>query len=665
MESFGEVSGLVINPAKSKLWLSKRCDEQHTQMVQGLLRADVAGTEEKYLGVLLSRTKSAKKNALMLMEKLKLKLTGWKTKMLSHAGRLVLLKSVLMSLPVYYMSVEVLPKCIIKQMESLIAKFFWGKTDQMRYLSFVAWKKICQPFERGGLGVRQLEIFGDALFLKLVWAMISQDEKIWVQVCKGKYYNNMGFWRSINVAGASPLWRQTVKMRDFFKENVKWQLVDGKKVEVMSQPWYTGWQVADQASRGDRRIKVADLFDKEADDWNEAQMTRLLGVHATAYIVQNVEKLQEVEGLTDKLIWEYNKAGNYTVKDGYECSIMRSGMMPDEISWKEIWKWQGIAPKVKIFMWRLLANALPLAQNMHMRIQSISPMCARCQQENEYATHCFFFCPGSRMVWFGGQLGIRTDSLPIDIREAVHYVTQGMNENNIRIFCYTLWEIWLTRNDFCFETKQFDPTGVCMKIRSWNSKTNGVQNQNTGTSDAVERRPYEIPQNSWQVIVDASWEVSKKAGAAYLVYREGMLHSLGLDQYEADDPFMAEAMALQFAVHGVRGLLHEQENQPVHFLIDCLNLAEAVQQHETDNIPSWRARYVVAHIERSMAELGDASRVRYVRREAVKPAHDLANHARRMGVRYQGIPTVLLMCQHNIGMNIDPSFFQQVLEAPP
>ena len=57
---------------------------------------------------------------------LKNRLSGWKSRFLSFGGRLVLLKSVLTSLPVYALSFFKAPSGIISSIESLFIKFFLG-----------------------------------------------------------------------------------------------------------------------------------------------------------------------------------------------------------------------------------------------------------------------------------------------------------------------------------------------------------------------------------------------------------------------------------------------------------------------------------------------------------------------------------------------------------
>ncbi|XP_028125599.1 uncharacterized protein LOC114322487 [Camellia sinensis] len=61
-----------------------------------------------------------------IVEKFKKKLTGWKRRMLSFAGRVTLIKSVLSCLPIYYMSLFRIPKCVAREIDKIQAAFLWG-----------------------------------------------------------------------------------------------------------------------------------------------------------------------------------------------------------------------------------------------------------------------------------------------------------------------------------------------------------------------------------------------------------------------------------------------------------------------------------------------------------------------------------------------------------
>ena len=63
---------------------------------------------------------------LVLKERAWKKLQGWKEKLLSRAGKEVLLKSVIQSIPTYMMSLFAIPECILNEINSMCARFGWG-----------------------------------------------------------------------------------------------------------------------------------------------------------------------------------------------------------------------------------------------------------------------------------------------------------------------------------------------------------------------------------------------------------------------------------------------------------------------------------------------------------------------------------------------------------
>ena len=85
----------------------------------------------------LSASPSRKKSWKPIVDKVKLKLTGWKRRLLSFAGRLTLIKAGLSNLPVYYLSLFKMPAGIAKEIERIQAAFLWRGPDLMRRLHLV------------------------------------------------------------------------------------------------------------------------------------------------------------------------------------------------------------------------------------------------------------------------------------------------------------------------------------------------------------------------------------------------------------------------------------------------------------------------------------------------------------------------------------------------
>ncbi|GJR71587.1 hypothetical protein Tco_0083952 [Tanacetum coccineum] len=74
----------------------------------------------KYLGIPLLSKKIGISDCKVLVDKVKSKVNDWKHKTLSYAGRLQLIASVLSAMQTYWASVMILPKTIVKEINSLL-----------------------------------------------------------------------------------------------------------------------------------------------------------------------------------------------------------------------------------------------------------------------------------------------------------------------------------------------------------------------------------------------------------------------------------------------------------------------------------------------------------------------------------------------------------------
>jgi hypothetical protein len=83
-------------------------------------------------------------------------LAGWKARLLSTGGRIVLVNAVLGSLPIYFMSSTLLPKTVRELLDAKRRAFFWTGEDKCNGANcLVAWKRVCQCREAGGLGIKK------------------------------------------------------------------------------------------------------------------------------------------------------------------------------------------------------------------------------------------------------------------------------------------------------------------------------------------------------------------------------------------------------------------------------------------------------------------------------------------------------------------------------
>jgi len=68
----------------------------------------------------------------MIKERIWKKLKGWKEKLLSQAGREILIKAVIQAIPTYTLSCFKILKGLINEIECLIRKFLWGYRGEQK-----------------------------------------------------------------------------------------------------------------------------------------------------------------------------------------------------------------------------------------------------------------------------------------------------------------------------------------------------------------------------------------------------------------------------------------------------------------------------------------------------------------------------------------------------
>ena len=80
-------------------------------------------------------------------------------------------KLVLEGTLVYWLSLERIPKGILKGIRKIIFTLLWSGNHQRR-ISLISWKDLALPKKKGGWGLRNMYFFVEALAAKSCWRMI-------------------------------------------------------------------------------------------------------------------------------------------------------------------------------------------------------------------------------------------------------------------------------------------------------------------------------------------------------------------------------------------------------------------------------------------------------------------------------------------------------------
>ena len=109
----------------------------------------------KYLGFVLKPNVYSFKDWMWLYKKI-----GCCTyKFLSRGERLVLLKAVLQSIPVYWATIAYIPKGILQKLRKKFFSFIWFANRHSEGIPLAKWQVLASPKDLGGWGIKNPFLF--------------------------------------------------------------------------------------------------------------------------------------------------------------------------------------------------------------------------------------------------------------------------------------------------------------------------------------------------------------------------------------------------------------------------------------------------------------------------------------------------------------------------
>lgn len=167
----------------------------------------------------------------------------------------------------------------------------------------------------------------------------------------------------------------------------------------------------------------------------------------------------------DFYAWKHNKSGRFTVKSAYwlACDLKVREAHPEVLALPSINPlkeliWNTLtAPKIKIFLWKALSEALPVADLLNARGMKVDDRCQLCGNDGESINHMIFQCPLARQVWAEAyiphpQQGFHEFSIFQNINYLIEIKKRSLGEaEKKRAWPWIIWRIWKSRNDFLFK----------------------------------------------------------------------------------------------------------------------------------------------------------------------------------------------------------------------
>ncbi|XP_024164131.1 uncharacterized mitochondrial protein AtMg00310-like [Rosa chinensis] len=172
-----------------------------------------------------------------IKERLGGKLKHWQGKLLSEAGKDILIRVVAQALPNYAISVFQLTKNFCEDLQQMCARFRWGSITDQKKIHWKKWDDLCHAKEVGGLGFRSFSEFNMSMLSKQAWRVVSNPETLIAQLYKARYFPDGSFWNATEHASPSYSWRSIFATRDLLRDGSIWQIRDGVSVSVVNDSW--------------------------------------------------------------------------------------------------------------------------------------------------------------------------------------------------------------------------------------------------------------------------------------------------------------------------------------------------------------------------------------------------------------------------------------------
>ncbi|KAG2333220.1 hypothetical protein Bca52824_004400 [Brassica carinata] len=225
----------------------------------------------------------------------------------------------------------------------------------------------------------------------------------------------------------------------------------------------------------DVNLKARAIIDFQARRWSTEKLEELF----VPSDVKILMKYQPVINREDFWSWKFNKSGAYSVKSGYWLATKeknvemrrRAEELPSVNCLKtKIWKVHS-TPKIRLFLWKALSDALPVVDLIRSRGINCDERCQICGFEGESINHVLFLCDIARQCWAHSNIPHPNQGFNVtSIFQNFHYLllmskNVQVDLNVSRVWPWILWYLWKNRNAFLFEGKLWEPLDIVCKAR--------------------------------------------------------------------------------------------------------------------------------------------------------------------------------------------------------
>jgi hypothetical protein len=134
------------------------------------------------------------------------------------------------------MSIYLLPKTVIKEMDKVRRTFFSQGGHTRRKYHLIKWIKVCKSKKKGGLGIKDVRKMNLSLLCKWWWRL-EKESGLWQDIVKHKYMKKDNVSSVKHKQTDSPMWADLLKIKHIYLQGRKMNIKNGKSTSVWKDIW--------------------------------------------------------------------------------------------------------------------------------------------------------------------------------------------------------------------------------------------------------------------------------------------------------------------------------------------------------------------------------------------------------------------------------------------
>nr|CAN73960.1 hypothetical protein VITISV_023007 [Vitis vinifera] len=260
--------------------------------------------------------------------------------------------------------------------------------------------------ERGGLGIRKIDLLNKALLGKWIWRFAFEEDFFWRRVV-GVKYGQLGFgWRTKEARGTFGVgvWRDILKESYWCWDNIEFKVGKGTKLFALAVQRNASVNEMWDSSLGQGGWNIR--LSRNSNDWELDALGELLHLLRDLRI-----SLEE-----DAVIWKGEGQGRFRIRDAYK---LLSGSNVITFPKKSIWV-DKVPTKVAFFAWEASWEKVLTLDKLQRRGWQFPNRCFLCGCEEENVLR-IELKNGGRLTIFRGSpsfvLAKKLQALKIDLKK--------------------------------------------------------------------------------------------------------------------------------------------------------------------------------------------------------------------------------------------------------